>query len=1230
VNLGRLSLFVTGLCLAGMVALAIVSVRSYQVMFEQEQAIGELLELDHRIEEFVSASHILLLMGADPVLWESYVRDSEDLHSRLEQLGERYPDARKAAYRLQVIVDSVESAMQSSSANTIEPGSVAGPGLLAMPARASITLHQVTSQSVALNTALDDAVGERKRAIAKGVHWAAAILIAAALAFGLLCLIGFLILYRKVVRPTRETINVLEAIRRGHADERVPLRGSAEMERLGTTLNSLLDERDAADREVRARQRDLEQTLHQLSITSEHLERAQRIGKIGTWNFDHDHQILMWSNQALQIFGQSRETFGDTLEDFAEIIHPDDRDWLIKKREDWLRNRGGFEARYRILRPDGELRWIEVRAELESDSAGVVRQSTGILIDVTEIQQAKIKLGEQAELLEMASTTARLGGWALNVADGKIEWSEVTAAIFGMPSDYSPTIDESIEWYAPEYRERVRSLTDICIERGQAYDEELEIVDAQGQRRWVRLQGKPLYDDAGNIAKVHGALQDISERKELERRNADLAKELSTMLESITDGFVAFDENWRYVYLNEEGARLLGLSQKEVIGTTIWSQFPNLSGTASEQALLRTKHEGVATSVEEYFEPLDAWFDTHLYPWQGGVASFFRDVSETHRMMDRLTEQQNELLLSRDRLDAVLNTRQALINSLPAHIALLDADATIIDVNQQWREYGAANDNSDPGYGVGMNYLEICDSAEGECSVYARQIAVGLRQLLAEKRDVFSLEYPCHSPHEQRWFRVTFNRLASDESVPGGAVAMHVDVTERMRAEQRLEQVAFIDPLTGLLTRNGFLRELHLYLDDAGWQRGGIIAMIDVVAQREINDVHGFEVGDQLLIELGRRLRECSGSAGLAGRGGGDEFVVYLPPVAAEAPEDSKQSRLQHLLDTVDEPFKLIGSSLNAKLWMGFSVVGDQPRDLERALREAELALFEHQEAKVAVDWVEYTQELAEKVQERRRLTEELKLALENNEFELHFQPKVDLNDGRLIAAEALLRWNHPVRGLQPPGLFIPIAEQSQLIGPIGEWALRDACRQLREWRDAGMDIVRISVNVSVVQFMMSDFPSRVRDALSTYGVAPADLSLEITESVFERQSEQLLKDMAELHEMGVRLSLDDFGTGYSSLLYLKKYPFDEIKIDRAFVSGLLTDGFSRNIVQTVLDVAAALGAEVVAEGIEDPEISAALLKLGCRIGQGFYYSVPLAIEDFSWLLAKHSTLPLSDEQSQS
>ncbi|MFP4277953.1 MAG: EAL domain-containing protein [Wenzhouxiangella sp.] len=839
-------------------------------------------------------------------------------------------------------------------------------------------------------------------------------------------------------------------------------------------------------------------TLVELRAARDQLLRAQRVGNIGSWEFDFRRQRLEWSDQALKIFGVERESMGGSIEDFLRIVHPDDRDSLRRRRAEWLRQGGEFEAEYRIVRPDGEERWVHACAEMTRAPDGSVAYSTGTLQDLTEYRHRELQVRRLRQLLEGSE--------------------------------------------------------DLC-----------GILDPSGRYRWVNQA----------YARMYGVVPEA----------------------------------------------IVGRTASELVGEEYFERRikPHLERCfAGQPQRFETAREFSDQSTHRLlarYYPIDL-------PGDSGrdVGFVLTDITESHQMVQRLQAKETALRESYDALDDALKTRQALINSLPAYIALLDNQANVVDVNEQWRHFGEQNDFQGAGFGVGVNYLEVCETASGDCAEEAAAVAGGLRDVLVGERKQFSLEYPCHSPDEQRWFRVMFNRLSADRSVPEGVVAMHVDITERKLGELQLEKLAFEDPLTGQLSRNGFTQRLQMRVADGDWLEQGIVVMVDVINQRDINDVYGYESGDRLLIELGHRIRTRCGQQGLVGRAGGDEFVVYLAP----DPTSTVEQALHGLRSAVDRPFQFDGVDIEVELWIGYTELGGQKRDSADLIREAELALFENRKNDGApLPWVGFTPELDAQTRERIRLTRELRHAIAADEFELHFQPKVNLADGSLMAAEALIRWHHPTRGLQPPGLFISVAEQSQLIGPIGDWALRDACRQLRCWQDAGLSIVRVAVNVSLVQFVLGDFPAKVSAALKDFNVDPSALSLEITESVFERHSQDLMVQLRELHDMGVQLSLDDFGTGYSSLLYLQRYPFDEIKIDRAFVSKLLQDDYSRNIVRTVIDMARALGAEVVAEGIESPEITAALLSMGVKIGQGFYYSIPLESEDFRWLLEERSRLPL-------
>jgi len=449
-------------------------------------------------------------------------------------------------------------------------------------------------------------------------------------------------------------------------------------------------------------------------------------------------------------------------------------------------------------------------------------------------------------------------------------------------------------------------------------------------------------------------------------------------------------------------------------------------------------------------------------------------------------------------------------------------------------------------------------------------------------------------------------------------VAIKEDITALKEAEQQLSQMAFQDRLTGLQSRLGFHWQLKHHMKRHGWQSSAAVVMINITGLRNINDAYGYDFGDQLLAEFARRLQQEAVKPDLVGRLGGDEFTLLVLPDFSEALEND----LRRLVDLLLAPFELDGIVIEIGVRLGYSRLGERVRPIEDLLRESERALFRHGSEAIQ-PWVAYSDRLRDEDLQRISLARELRQAISEHQFELHFQPKVDLTTGALIACEALIRWNHPTRGLVSPGVFIPIAEQSQLIAPIGEWVLRRACQHLKEWRDAGLQAVRVAVNVSVVQFQMGDFAGRVRAVLEECEVAPGELALEVTESVFERESDVLLEQMSALRDMGVWLSLDDFGTGYSSLLYLQRYPFNEIKIDQGFVFHMLDDPFNHNIVEAVMMLARALKATVIAEGIESDEVARALLAIGCGSGQGYFYSMPLEAEDFRWLLEQRSLLPL-------
>lgn len=448
-------------------------------------------------------------------------------------------------------------------------------------------------------------------------------------------------------------------------------------------------------------------------------------------------------------------------------------------------------------------------------------------------------------------------------------------------------------------------------------------------------------------------------------------------------------------------------------------------------------------------------------------------------------------------------------------------------------------------------------------------------------------------------------------------IAAFSDTTELEQARREVEHAAYEDRLTGLLSPTGFAQRLDDRIEQDNLHPATPVLVIDIKSFSEINNTQGYDVGDELLREIARRLTAEVGAGGMIARTGGDEFTLL-----ALGDDQRTPRQLRRCMAAVfDTPFEIRGFALHIEASFGYARIGSIAGDAHKLMSDAAFAMHTSRN-NPRLSWTRYTRALERQTRQTVDMTTRLRHAIESNQLELHYQPQVNLASGRVLSAEALLRWNHPELGAIPPDVFIPLAEQSQLIGPIGNWVLRTACRDLRNWRDAGLPVTPVSINVSLIQFLLGSVPAQVNRALTEFAVAPKDLILEITESVFEQQSQALKKDLKQLSAMGVRLSLDDFGKGYSSLGHLNDYFFNEIKIDKSFVSQLDNGPYAQAIVRAVITIAAAIDADVVAEGVEVINNIAMLLQLGCTKGQGYHYSRPVAEVSFRELLSSGRRLP--------
>jgi diguanylate cyclase (GGDEF)-like protein/PAS domain S-box-containing protein len=464
---------------------------------------------------------------------------------------------------------------------------------------------------------------------------------------------------------------------------------------------------------------------------------------------------------------------------------------------------------------------------------------------------------------------------------------------------------------------------------------------------------------------------------------------------------------------------------------------------------------------------------------------------------------------------------------------------------------------------------------------------------------------------ETFWASLSLSRSQDSTGRVIGLTGFLTDISERKRAEERIHSLAYYDTLTGLPNRT-----LLCELTDKALSRASrnvtqvALLFIDLNRFKPINDTLGHEIGNRLLQEVARRIREAVRSEDAVARLGGDEFVVALLEVTRR---DQAVAVAEKLLTILDAPFVIDEHELRISGSIGISVYPDDGTDSETLLRLADIAMYRTKQGDHG-GYGFYSQDMNRRALGALKIETGLRRALERGELLLHYQPKVSLADGRVIGAEALVRWQHPEQGLVPPNSFIPVAEETGLIVRLGAWVLNAACHQAAIWRDAGLAPTRIAVNLSAREFVPS-LPARVREVLDRHGLAPEWLELEITESMLMHSSERVITMMDELAAMGITLSLDDFGTGFSSLSYLKRFPIHTLKIDRSFINGIPDDLNDNAIAAAIISMGKQLKHRVIAEGVENNAQLDFLSAAGCDEIQGFVFSPPVPADELMPML---------------
>lgn len=709
--------------------------------------------------------------------------------------------------------------------------------------------------------------------------------------------------------------------------------------------------------------------------------------------------------------------------------------------------------------------------------------------------------------------------------------------------------------------------------------------------RWVRKDGRAVVMSISvrwcALNQVtYATARDVTEQHAARLALGKSRQQMQVMLESIGDAFFAIDREWRVTFANRKAGDFVNVDASQVIGKNLLEVAPDLSHSPSLTYYRRAMETGVAAAFETYWEPSGVWVEARAYPSEEGLSVYFHDITFKYQAEQALRKSEQRF--------------RSLFQQAADSIVIADRDLFIVAANgRACSVFGYTEEEF-----LRLRVPDI-DSGYAYTAELALALDDGQTQLLRinkRRRDGSTFPADVHISRFEDGGQEFFQAIIRD-------------VTEREETQNRLRELATHDTLTGLPNRALLNDRVQRLLD--GCPSGTTVAamFLDLDRFKEINDSFGHEFGDILLCEVAARLRRVIRPGDVIARLGGDEFVI----AAHCAPGKGAAERIgEKLLDVLTTPITIAGQDVIIGASIGISLFPQDGHCKEQLFQAADTAMYR---AKAAGRnrYRFFEPEMAVATRERMALETSLRPALARGEFELHYQPRIDLRSMAMVGMEALIRWNHPERGLVSPAQFIPIAEETGLIAPIGRWVLREACMQTRRLMAEFEREICVSVNVSARQLAHATFVGEVRQALQESGIPPHCLELELTESALIADIERTALMLRELHELGVKLAVDDFGTGYSGLAYLRKFPIDVLKLDRSFVLQDDERISAFDFVKAFVDMAHALKLAVVAEGVETPDVVEFLRAADCDEAQGYHFARPLPLATLRHWLASEA-----------
>lgn len=852
-----------------------------------------------------------------------------------------------------------------------------------------------------------------------------------------------------------------------------------------------------------------------------------------------------------------------------------------------------------LLARDGQEYQIFDSAAPMRDASGAIMGVVLVFSDVTEAYRVSEALAVTHSLLERTSELARVGGWEMDLRTHTIQLSKETVRLNGAEYGSEMSLEDGLAFYPEEMRVILIKAMEHTIETGE--DFALEIPrQVQGKPFWIRTQGSAVMEN-GQVVKIQGASQDITPQKLAEIALQDSEARFRNLVEWLPEAMVVHRDGI-ILYVNPAAVRLFGAtSEQQLVGAAALDRVH-----PDERHQVAQRHErirqlgGSAPLIDSRFLQLDGTVievqiqaAQILFDGAPAIQAMIRDVRASRRLERLANAAQQEL-------NQAAQHTQTILNNLMDGVITIDSQGQVESINQAACTLFGYTLDEVLGHNIAMLTPEPHRSQHD--GYLQRYLLTNKAHILGKVAEVEGLR------KDGTLFPMS---LQISEVVNGDAtifIGIVRDITQHRRDIEEIRRLAFYDSLTGLPNRRLLMDRLRQALHTSNRSgRHGALMFLDLDHFKQLNDTQGHDLGDLLLQQVAGRIQGCARVGDSLARLGGDEFVVLLENLSTHATEAASQAETvaHKILQSFQAAFDLKGHAHDSTTSIGIVVFKGEHDAMDELLKKADLAMYQAKAAgRNTVRFFDPAMQAA--VAARDALEKDLRESLASQAFTVHYQIQVD-EAGSPTGAEALVRWNHPSQGMVSPAHFIPLAEETGLIQPLGQWVLETACAQLVTWANADETAHwTVSVNVSALQFALPDYVHTVTTALQKTGANPRLLKLELTESMLASDVDDVVAKMRDLKSHGVSLSLDDFGTGYSSLAYLKRLPLDQIKIDQSFVRNVLSDASDAAIARTILALGRSLGLQVMAEGVETIEQRNFLASIGCRAYQGYYFGRPV------------------------